>query len=95
MSNMRIQLAERRAALVCKAAQQRIEFTAAFGPYRAPLKLADQGLNAARYIAKHPAILAGVVALAVAVKPKRWYFLMESGWMAWRLALAAKRRLDD
>jgi len=94
MSNKRIQLAERRAALVCKAAQQRIEFTAACGPYRAPLKLADQGLNAARFITNHPVIIAGVVALAVAVKPKRWYFLLESGWMAWRLAIAAKRRFD-
>jgi hypothetical protein len=90
---MRIQLAERRTALVSKAAQQRMELAASFEPLRAPLTLADQGLSVVRYIAKHPVILAGVVSLAVVVKPKRWIFLLENGWMAWRLALAAKRKL--
>jgi len=91
---MRIQLAERRAALVSKAAQQRMQLAASFESLRAPLGLADQGLNAVRNIAKHPFIVAGVVALAVVAKPKRWIFILESGWMAWRLALAAKRKLS-
>jgi YqjK-like protein len=94
MTNMRIQLAERRAALVSKAAQQRMQLTASFEALRAPLALADQGLNVVRNIAKHPFIVTGVVALAVVAKPKRWIFILESGWMAWRLALAAKRKLS-
>jgi YqjK-like protein len=93
MNNKRIQFAERRAALVSKAAQQRMQLAASFETIRAPLALADQGLNAVKNIANHPFIIAGVVALAVVVKPKRWIFILESGWMAWRLALAAKRKL--
>lgn len=73
---------------------QREELSRAFAPLRAPLTLADKGLHALRYIAQHPVILAGALALAVAVKPKRWLFVLENGWLAWRIATAAKRRLD-
>ena len=95
MNNKRIQLAERRAELVNKIARQREELTLAFAPLRVPLTYADKGLHALRYIAKHPAIVAGAMALAVAVRPKRWLFVLENGWLAWRMAMAAKRRLED
>jgi len=94
MNNKRIQLAERRAALVAKAANQRMELTEAFAPLHALLMIADKGLQTLRSLAQHPVLLAGAVALAVAVRPKRWLFVLENGWLVWRLALAAKRRLE-
>ena len=94
MNNKIAQLAERRAALVHRVAMQRKEFTEAFAPLRVPLTIADKGLHALRYLAQHPVLMAGTVALAVVVRPKRWLFVLESGWMAWRMALAARRRLE-
>ena len=95
MNNKRNQLAQRRAELINKAAIQREELAQIFQPLRAPLTFADKGLHALRYIAKHPLIVAGTMALAVAVRPKRWLFVLENGWLAWRIAMAAKRRLED
>lgn len=94
MNNKRDQLKERRTALVCKAAKQRMEIADAFKPLSGAITGADKGIKAFQYLAKHPVILAGVVAVAVVVKPKRWFVLLESGWMAWRLALAAKRNFE-
>jgi hypothetical protein len=94
MNNKLSQLKERRAALVDKAARQREEMADAFEPLSGAFSGADKGIHALQYLAKHPVILAGMVALAVIVKPKRWFVLLESGWMAWRLALAAKRNFE-
>jgi len=95
MNNKRTQLAERRAELVNRIARQREELTQAFTPLRVPFTFADKGLHALRYVAKHPAMVAGAMALAVALRPKRWLFVLENGWLAWRIAMAAKRRLED
>jgi hypothetical protein len=95
MNNKRIQLAARRAELMNRASAQREELSQAFEHLRAPLTLADKGMSALRFIAQHPLILAGALALAVAVKPKRWLFVLENGWLAWRIAKAAKRRLES
>ena len=94
MNNKIAQLAERRASLVAQMASQRMALTEAFAPLHVPLTIADKGLHAFRYISLHPALMAGAVAIAVAVRPKRWLFVLENGWLAWRLALAAKRRLE-
>jgi len=94
MNNKIAQLAERRASLVAKMANQRMALTEAFAPLHVPLTIADKGLHAFRYLAQHPALMAGAVALTVMVRPKRWLFMLESGWMVWRMALAARRRLE-
>lgn len=88
-------LAERRAALSRQAAYQREELTEAFAPLRMPLGFADKGISAFRYLAHQPVLMAGAVALAIAVRPKRWLYLIEGGLMIWRLALAARHRLED
>ncbi len=95
MNKKRIQLAVRRAELIHKAARQREILTVAFSPIRVTLTYADKSMHILRYVAQHPAILAGTLALAVAVKPKRWFFWLETGWMAWGIARAAKRKLDS
>jgi len=94
MNRKRIQLAERRDALTRKAATQRIELSEAIDPLRTPLRWGDQGLQFARDVARHRALFAGAVALVVMMRPKIWFTILENGWMAWRLLLAAKRKLD-
>jgi len=94
MNNKRAQLAAQRAALINQAAYQRIELAESFESVSKPVKFLDQGIVAVRYLAKHPLIMAGSVALAMAVRPNRWFKLLESGWLIWRIALAAKRKLE-
>lgn len=93
MNNRIAQLAERRAALVNTAAMQRRELTEAFAPLHAPLMIAEKGLHALRYLAQHPVLMAGTMALAVVVRPRRWLFVLESGWLVWRMAVSARRSL--
>lgn len=93
MNNKRILVAERRTALVAQAARQRAELTEAFVALHKPFAYVDKGLFAFRYLAQHPAILTGAVALAVVMLPKRKFDMFKSGWLAWRMALATKRRL--
>ena len=95
MNNKRAQLAAQRTALVNQAAFQRILLAESFETFSKPIRFIDKGLFVLRYLTKHPMILAGSLALAVAVRPNRWVKLLESGWLAWKIALAAKRRLDS
>ena len=87
-------LAARRALLTNRIEQQRKELNAAFVPFRAPLEYADKGLHLVAYIAQRPIILTGIAALAIMFKPKRWLLILENGLMIWRVALAAKRKLE-
>ena len=95
MNDKRSQLAAQRAVLVNEAAFQRIELAESFETISKPVRLIDKGLFVVSYLAKHPMILASSMALAVAVRPNRWVKLLESGWLAWRIALTAKRKLDN
>lgn len=99
MSKKLEKLAERRARLQGQIAVQREDLVSAFLPLRSPLSLADKGLHMLGYLNKHPVLVsgavAGTVAVAVAMRPKRWFLMLESGWMAWRLLLAAKRKLNE
>lgn len=88
-----IELAERRATLVARAATQRAELAQALTPWRQPLAVVDQGVLAARYIRRHPALLVGVVALVAALGPKRVLDWMRRGWVAWRMVLAVRNKL--
>lgn len=90
-----IQTAQRRAELVNKIAVQRADISLALKPIRSSLTLADKGVSGFRYLANHPVLLASTVAIAVAVLPKRWMFVLQGGWAAWRMALAAKRNLES
>lgn len=88
------QLVAQRNALVNQAAYQRIELAEAFETVSKPVKLLDHGFFAVRYLVKHPLILAGAVALAGATRPKRWLRIVETGLLAWRIGLEAKRSLQ-
>lgn len=93
MSARLIELAERRATLVARAAAQRTELAQALSPWRRPLAAVDQGMRIAGYLARHPALLAGVVAFAALIRPKRVFGWLRRGWIVWRMGLAVKRRL--
>ena len=95
MNNKLAQLAAQRAALVNQVAYQRVQLADTFEPLSTPINWADKGLSALRFINQHPSILAGALALAVAARPNRWVRLLENGWLAWRIVLAAKGRLED
>lgn len=93
MNHKKKQLAERRAALIYKAANQRVELTLAFAPLHAPLNIADKGIQVLNYLARRPFLIAGALAIAVAVRPKRWLTVLKNGWLVWRLSVAARQRL--
>lgn len=95
MNDRIAQTAQHRAELVSKIAAQRADVAKAIKPIRASFALADKGLSGLRFLAKHPVVLASAVAIAVAVLPKRWMFVLQGGWAAWRMALAAKRNLES
>ena len=92
MNNKIEQLAEHRALLVSKAADQRAGLAAAFAPLRVPLGYADHGLKAYRFLAHHPAVSAGVAALVIFIVPKHWFFGLDKGWLAWRMLHLGKRK---
>lgn len=79
--------------LVARAAAQRTELAQALSPWRRPLAAVDQGVLIARYIAHHPALLAGAVAFAALMRPRRVFGWLRRGWVVWRMGLAVKRRL--
>ncbi|HQS58649.1 MAG: hypothetical protein B7Y56_11285 [Gallionellales bacterium 35-53-114] len=95
MNDRIYRIVQRRAELVDKIAAQRDDIAIAFKPIRSTFTLADKGLSGLRYLARHPVLLASSVAIAVAVLPKRWMFVLQGGWAAWRMALAAKRNLEN
>lgn len=93
MASKLTRLAERRAALVGKAAKQRMELSRAFTPLRGPMALADTAVSAARYIERHKTLVLGALALATALRPHVGLGLLRKGWAAWRIALAVRRYL--
>jgi hypothetical protein len=79
------QVAVRRERLVEQAAAQRMAMGQAIEPWRAPLELADQGVNALRYVRRHPEWLIGGIVLLAVVRPRALGTWLGRGWVAWRL----------
>lgn len=89
--NKRIeQLAARRAELSSVAAKQRAELNTAFAPLSTKLAYADQGVRVFRFLARHPILVTGVVALAVYMMPKHWSRILKSGLLPLAVSLATK-----
>lgn len=87
-----VELAERRAALVARAAAQRAELSRRLEPWRGALAVADQGVAVVRYFKSHPELLAAVVTFAVVIRPRRVLSFFRRGWALWRSAGVARRR---
>ena len=88
-----IELVERRTTLVARAATQRAELSQALAPWGRPLAVVDQGWVVVRYIRNHAALLAGVGAFVVPIRPLRMARWLRRGWLVWRMALVVKRIL--
>ena len=93
MKTKLIELAERRAALVAKAAQQRTELSQAAAPWHGPLAVVDQGVKVAHYLKRHPVLLAGAAAALAIFRPRRSVRWLRHGWLVWTLALRARKIL--
>ncbi|HSJ47574.1 MAG TPA: YqjK-like family protein [Gammaproteobacteria bacterium] len=85
MNKKQLQLARQREYLVAKASSQRTTLAESIEPWRRPLALADQGLNALRYIKRHPEWLAGVAVLFAALRPRSAGKWLGRGLMTWKL----------
>jgi YqjK-like protein len=88
-----IELAERRAVLIEKAATQRAELSREFAPWRGPLAIADQGLRVMDYLKRHPALLIGATLITAVLRPRRSARWLRRGWLLWSLATRVKRGL--
>jgi hypothetical protein len=86
-----IQLAEHRTTLVARVAIQRVELSQTLAPWRGSLAMVDEGLVAMRYIRNHAALLVGVAAFVVPLRPLRVARWLRRGWVVWHMAVAVKR----
>ena len=87
------ELAQRRTALIEKAANQRAELSRAVAPWRGPLTLADRGLRIVDYFKHHPALLIGAALITAALRPRRSVRWLRRGWLLWDIAMRVKRGL--
>lgn len=85
MNSKLIELAERREHLVAQAAAQRTALAQSAAPWRAPLALADRGVEALRTIRRHPAWLLGATLLLVALRPGRAGRWTRFAWVGWQV----------
>jgi len=85
MNGRLTELAERRERLVAQAAAQRTALAQNAAPWRAPLALADRGVEALRTIRRHPAWLLGATLLLVAVRPGRAGRWTRFAWVGWQV----------
>ena len=92
MNSTLTQLAERREHLVAQAAAQRIALAQNAAPWRAPLALADRGVEAIRTVRRHPIWLLGATLLVVALRPARAGKLTRFAWVGWRFGRRVFRR---
>lgn len=89
-----IELAERRATLIARAATQRNDLAWATSPLRTISSAIDQGIAIAGYLKQRPLLLAGGIAAVVLLRPRFFLKWLKRGWLAWRFSLAIKRTLS-
>ena len=85
MNQKLTRLAERRNQLIDRAAAQRSALAHNVEPLRARLALVDRGVNAVRYIRRHPALLAGAALLLVVLRPRHAVKWLQRGWLVWQV----------
>lgn len=93
MNTKLVELAERRATLVARAAAQRAELSQRIALWRGALAVVDQGVAAIRYFKSHPELLAAaVVTFVVVIRPRRVLSFFRRGWALWHVVGVVRRR---
>lgn len=93
MSERLIELAVQRERLVARIAVQRGELAARLGPVRGACAVADKGVAAVRYLQRHPVLVAGSVAVTVALRPRSAFAWLRRGWFVWSTIRKLRQRL--
>jgi len=78
-------LAEQRARLSTQSRMEREHLAALLGPADAVGSMALSALRALDEARRHPLILAAIVVLLVALRPRRVFSMLVRGWSVWRL----------
>ena len=91
MNKSQIRIAERRHALVTRAAAQRLQLGQDLDAWRRPLAIADKGMAAVRFIKSHPAWMMGGVVLPGLMGPTLVGKWMRRGWFALQVANKLRR----
>lgn len=76
----------RRALLVSTAASQRLSLAQALTPWRAPLAIADRGLELLRVVQQHPRWWLGGLLLFAVLRPRWLLPWLQRGWVGWQLS---------
>ena len=85
MNRKLAQLAGRRSQLAARAAVQRAALGHDLEPWRARLAVVDRGVAIFRYGRSHPVLIASVVLLIAALRPRRVGKWLQRGWVVWQL----------
>lgn len=93
MNDRLIELAERRASLVARAAIQRDDLMQILSSWRSPLAMADQALLVIHYIRSYAGLVAGVATFLVPFRSWRMAKWVQRGFLLWKMARVAKRIL--
>ncbi len=94
MNNKRILLTKRREHLVAQAAAQRRALAHDIEPWRTPLALTDKGINALRFVSRHPKSIVGGIALLAILQPRNAGKWLGRGWVTWQLMHNLRGRLE-
>jgi hypothetical protein len=95
MRRQTIDITAKRAQLVAQAAVQRAALARQARILKAPLRIADQGVAAARTLGRHPLLVAGAAALFLAWRPRRALAWLQYGWMGWQMLRRLRGNLAD
>ena len=94
MKTSLIEIREKRARLIERAARERDDLGRGIAALSVPIAVVDRGLAVARYLKAHPVIVAAAAALVIALQPRRTISWVQRGvamWQTWRW-LAAQCR---
>jgi hypothetical protein len=86
-----LELAERRARLVERARVQREQLGRGLAGTDAAGAVLARVFRVVEEIRQQPLVVAGAVALLVALRPRRAFGWLMKGWSAWRLVRGAQR----
>ena len=86
-----IEISRRKQRLILRAESQRAAIAGCFRELRGPVRIADRGLEAARYLRAHPVIVGIAMATVMAFRGRSLASLAGRGmavWRIWRLLFA-------